>query len=550
MTRDRDLVAERAGAHEDADVERGRDARRRGDVALECLARLGAGGLDAALEEVGERRHRVRAREEAPGAEAGAGGGRRREVGRPSREAERGRDRGDGLDAPEAEGGEIRPVRSVEDGFFVPGGPVCFVRVVVVPGERDLVGVARGRRLRRDAREGSETARAEQVDEVALELEEARDGPRAEVGVDVRVDDALRAPDLLQHRHLRDRVRDAELRERRRAARRAHARGDRLVADAVALARERRGRQNARPLERGEGAGGAGGGAGGGGCAPSGGPGCATAIIGTPSAPMYTAPGWTTRTRPGGRARGTSDGAASGRPLASRPMALRGRGRFCETTAHESSSGRFRRGRARRPPARGCPKIMFANFVRLGAAAARTRARAHLAAPRHPPPRARHGHGPARGSRVREAAEAAKAAEASAPASAADVAAAPPPAKRPKGDPAPPPRSARAWTPRTSTARRARAREARVRGSRGRAFMARAPSASEDASRSFNEQKRLRVAAATAWLLAHAELWELPDAARAEASAARAGASDAARDDDTPRRASTPLAAPTTPRRL
>ena len=43
VTRDRDLVAERAGAHEDADVERGRDARRRGDVALECLARLGAG---------------------------------------------------------------------------------------------------------------------------------------------------------------------------------------------------------------------------------------------------------------------------------------------------------------------------------------------------------------------------------------------------------------------------------------------------------------------------------------------------------------------------
>jgi hypothetical protein len=107
VTRDRDLVAERAGAHEDADVERGRDARRRGDVALERLARLGAGGLDASLEEVGERRHRVRAREEAPGSRrpgrSARDGRRRRGRTVPVSEAERGRDRGDGLDAPEAE---------------------------------------------------------------------------------------------------------------------------------------------------------------------------------------------------------------------------------------------------------------------------------------------------------------------------------------------------------------------------------------------------------------------------------------------------------------
>ena len=147
------------------------------------------------------------------------------------------------------------------------------------------------------------------------------------------------------------------------------------------------------------------------------------------------------------------------------------------------------------------------------------------------------GTGPRGGRRVREAAEAAKAAEASAPApaSAADVAAAPPPAKRPKGDAAPPPKVGASVDP-EDVDRKA----ALVLAKRGFAeaavarFMARAPSASEDASRSFNEQKRLRVAAATAWLLAHAELWELPDAARAEASAARAGASDAARDDDTP----------------
>ena len=126
------------------------------------------------------------------------------------------------------------------------------------------------------------------------------------------------------------------------------------------------------------------------------------------------------------------------------------------------------------------------------------------------------GTGPRGGRRVREAAEAAKAAEASAPASAADVAAAPPPAKRPKGDAAPPPKVGASVDP-EDVDRKA----ALVLAKRGFAeaavarFMARAPSASEDASRSFNEQKRLRVAAATAWLLAHAELWELPDAARA-----------------------------------
>ena len=65
-----------------------------------------------------------------------------------------------------------------------------------------------------------------------------------------------------------------------------------------------------------------------------------------------------------------------------------------------------------------------------------------------------------------------------------------------------------------------------------RALKAVAPSA-DDASQSFNEQKRRRTTAAQTWLETHAELYELPSEMLEEIKARRPGGSTAAGDAGT-----------------
>ena len=154
------------------------------------------------------------------------------------------------------------------------------------------------------------------------------------------------------------------------------------------------------------------------------------------------------------------------------------------------------------------------------------------------------GTGPRGGKRVREAAAAAAAAAAGGANAtdeeriAAGTAAAAPsewhardpaerPSSKPKGNPTPPPKAAGAVDPEDVDRKSSLAltKKGFAAGAVARACASVRPTA-DDEKTSFNEQKRRRIAAVTAWLLTHAELWELPREQLAEAKRARGEADD------------------------
>ena len=149
------------------------------------------------------------------------------------------RDRGDGEERAESEMMESRGRRRGGFSSFVVGV------VLVVVRDGNLVRVARGF----GAGDGFESEGAQKGGELDVEVAEAGDGARADEGGDVGFDELLRAPDFVQERDVPERVRGAELAEVRHPARRAHARGDRLVTREVALARERGRLRGARTRE-------------------------------------------------------------------------------------------------------------------------------------------------------------------------------------------------------------------------------------------------------------------------------------------------------------
>ena len=146
------------------------------------------------------------------------------------------------------------------------------------------------------------------------------------------------------------------------------------------------------------------------------------------------------------------------------------------------------------------------------------------------------GTGPRGGRRVREAAEAAAREAAAAAETAAPETAAPddaPAAKRPKGDAAPPPKTGGSVDPadvdRKST--QVLVKKGYAEAAVARAMAAARPTA-DDLAQSFNEQKRRRTAAASEWLAAHAEPWELPTGAGSDARASSANPPAASKPPD------------------
>ena len=156
------------------------------------------------------------------------------------------------------------------------------------------------------------------------------------------------------------------------------------------------------------------------------------------------------------------------------------------------------------------------------------------------------GTGPRGGKRVREAAEAAAAAAANGVNAtdeelnaAGTAAAAPPewrapdpaerPSSKPRGNPMPDPKTDGAVDPedvdRKSSA--VLTKKGFAAGAVARACASVRPTA-DDEKKSFNEQKRRRIAAVTTWLVEHADLWELPRESLAAAKRARGEADDTA----------------------
>ena len=160
------------------------------------------------------------------------------------------------------------------------------------------------------------------------------------------------------------------------------------------------------------------------------------------------------------------------------------------------------------------------------------------------------GTGPRGGRRVREAAEAAAREAAAAAETAAPETAAPddaPAAKRPKGDPAPAPKTGGSVDPedvdRKST--QMLVKKGYAEAAVARAMAATRPTA-DDLSQSFNEQKRRRTAAASEWLAANAEPWELPTGAGSDARTPSANPPAASKPRTLPRtRTTTPSSWPT-----